>query len=66
MISHTRKELFILADHTKVKKREAQENSYGSCVYDRPCTLITDDNADMMVLEKLKKNGINVIIVPTK
>jgi DeoR/GlpR family transcriptional regulator of sugar metabolism len=66
MVSRTTKELYILADHTKIKNREAQENSYGSCAYDRQCTLVTDDNANMAVVERLKMCGINVIIVPTK
>lgn len=66
MISRTAKELYILADHTKLKRREAQVNSYGSCVYDKPCTLITDDNANPAVVEQLRRCGINVILVPTK
>jgi DeoR/GlpR family transcriptional regulator of sugar metabolism len=66
MIGRTAKELYILADHTKIKKREVQENSYGSCAYDRPFTLITDDNANMAVVERLRMCGTNVILVPTK
>lgn len=66
MITRTRKELYILADHTKIQKRESQENSYGSCAYDCPCTLITDDNANMMVVERLRMHGIKVILVPAK
>jgi DeoR/GlpR family transcriptional regulator of sugar metabolism len=66
MISRTRKELYVLADHTKLKKRESMENSYGSCTYDRPCTLITDDNANPVVVERLRKCGIHVILVPTR
>lgn len=66
MISRTGKGLYILADHTKLRDRESMENSYGSCVYDQPFTLITDDNADMTLVERLKGHGINVILVPTK
>lgn len=66
MISRTNKELYILADHTKIKRRESEGNSYGSCAYDQPCTLITDDNANISVVERLRKYGINVIMVPTK
>ncbi|WWR15790.1 DeoR/GlpR family DNA-binding transcription regulator [Lachnospiraceae bacterium JLR.KK008] len=66
MISRTSKELYILADHTKIQKRETLENTYGSCAYDCPCTLITDDNASMIVVEKLRRYGIKVILVPTK
>lgn len=64
MIARTTKELYILADHSKIKRRESQGNTYGSCMYDKPCTLITDDNANMAVVEKLRGCGINVILVP--
>lgn len=64
MISRTGKELYILADHTKIKKRESEENFYGSCTYARPCTLITDDNANMPTVERLRRHGIKVILVP--
>lgn len=66
MISRTTKELYILADHTKIIRRDARGNSYGSCAYDRFCTLITDDNANMAVVEQLRRHGIKVILVPTK
>lgn len=66
MISRTNKELYILADHTKIQKRESQENSYGSCIYDHPCTLITDENASTTAVERLRRYGINVILVPVK
>lgn len=66
MISRTTKALYVLADHTKIKKREAQGNTYGSCVYDQPCTLVTDDNANPAVVERLRRHGIHVILVPTK
>lgn len=64
MISRTSKELYILADHTKLKKRESLENSYGSCAYDKPLTLITDEYADPVVVEQLRKYGLNVVMVP--
>ncbi|MCC8139846.1 MAG: DeoR/GlpR family DNA-binding transcription regulator [Lachnospiraceae bacterium] len=66
MIAHTKQEIYILADHTKIRNREAQTNIYGSCSYDRPCTLITDDNASVGVVEQLRRRGIQVIVVPTK
>lgn len=66
MISRTTKGIYILADHTKIKKRESQENIYGSCAYDQPCTLITDDQAYMTVINQLRRHGIHVIMVPTK
>lgn len=66
MIARTTKELYILADHTKIRKRESQENSYGSCIYDQPCTFITDDNVNMADVDRLRSHGIKVILVPTK
>lgn len=66
MISRTTKELYILADHTKIIRRDTRGNSYGSCVYDRFCTLITDDNANTAVVEQLRMHGIKVILVPTR
>jgi DeoR/GlpR family transcriptional regulator of sugar metabolism len=66
MISRTAKEIYILADHTKIRKRESQENSYGSCTYDKPCTLITDEEANPVSIERIRRHGINVIIVPSK
>ena len=35
MISRTKKALYVLADHTKIKRREALGNVYGSCVYEQ-------------------------------
>lgn len=66
MVSRTTKELYILADHTKIQKRDSQENFYGSCSYDHPCTLITDENANMAAVERLRLYGIKVILVPMK
>ena len=66
MISRTKKALYVLADHTKIKRREALGNVYGSCVYEQSCTLITDDNANPEVVEQLRRFGIHVILVPTK
>lgn len=66
MISRTKKALYVLADHTKIKRREALGNVYGSCVYEQSCTLITDDNANPAVVEQLRRFGIHVILVPTK
>lgn len=66
MISRTKKALYVLADHTKIKRREALGNVYGSCVYEQSCTLITDDNANPAVVEQLRRYGIHVILVPTK
>jgi DeoR/GlpR family transcriptional regulator of sugar metabolism len=63
MISRTAKDLYILADHTKIKNRAAHENLYGSCTYERPWTLITDEQADPISIERLRQTGMKVIQV---
>jgi len=65
MIAKTRQHLYILADHTKLHRRSDRQNSYGSCTYDCPYTLVTDDQADPDILEQLRRNGANIIVVPT-
>ena len=65
MISRTKNELYILADHSKLHSRENRENSYGSCSYDRQVTLITDDKADPDIIDKLRTYGMEIIIVPS-
>ena len=64
MISRTRGDLYFLADHTKLHPRENRNNVYGSCTYDRPLTLITDDKADPRILERLQQQGIRILTVP--
>lgn len=66
MIARTAKSVYILADHTKLMRREDSINLYGSCIYDQPCTLITDDYASTTVVNQLRKHGITVIVVPTR
>lgn len=58
MIARTTKELYILADHTKI--RNVRDTAYGSCTYDRQVTLITDEKADPTTVESLRKLGIEV------
>ena len=60
MIARTTKELFILADHTKLENAEANTARYGSCTYDRQVTLITDEKANPATVESLRKLGIEV------
>ncbi|MBO6138157.1 MAG: DeoR/GlpR transcriptional regulator [Lachnospiraceae bacterium] len=64
MISRTRNELFILADHTKIKRQEHRDDSYGSCSYERALTLVTDEAADPIVIEKLRQYGMKIVLVP--
>ena len=60
MIARTTKELYILADHTKLGNPESNIAKYGSCTYDRQVTLITDDKADPKTVESLRALGIEV------
>ena len=63
MISRTTGELYVLADHTKLKTKNSLERHYGSCIYDRSWTLITDEKADPRVVESLRGLGKTVILV---
>ena len=63
MISRTTEDLYILADHSKVQRHDNLESSYGSCIYDRKVTLITDNQADTEIIEKLRASGSEIIIV---
>ncbi len=60
MIARTTKELYILADHTKLENADANTTRYGSCTYDRQVTLITDEKANPATVESLRKLGIEV------
>lgn len=60
MIARTTKELYILADHTKIQNANANETGYGSCSYERELTLITDEKADPVTVERLRKSGMKV------
>lgn len=65
MIAKTRQHLYILADHTKLHMRSEWHNAYGSCTYDRPYTLVTDDQADPDILAQLRLSGADIVIVPS-
>ena len=65
MISRTRGDLYVLADHTKLKRNSDQTVVYGGCVYADGVTLITDDKADPMTVASLRRSGVRVILVPT-
>ena len=64
MLSRTRGDFYILADHTKLQRRETRINTYGSFRYSHEVRLITDEMADPDLLEQLEKNGIRVTAVP--
>lgn len=63
MITHTTKELYILADHTKIMSGSAHQNEYGSCTYEGSWTLITDELANATTIERLRQTGRKVIQV---
>ena len=64
MISRTNHKIYVLADHSKFQKREDHENSYGSTTYERQIVLVTDEKTDVTTIAKLRKRGIEVVIVP--
>ncbi len=64
MIGRASGDLYILADHSKVSRRNEFESTYGSCIYERPVILITDEKANAAVVDKLRKSGMKVILVP--
>ena len=67
MIARTSKEIYVLADHTKIKKRESgSTGSYGSCTYAGSCTLVTDSSANPVVIDRIRRRGIEVIVVPAR
>lgn len=60
MIARTTKELYILADHTKLEIPINNTSRYGSCTYDRLITLITDEKACPETVATLRKLGFQV------
>lgn len=64
MIGRTRKQLYVLADHSKLQRQDNRIHSYGSCTYNRSCILITDELADPDIVNRLVKLGIEVVQVP--
>ena len=63
MISRTTKEIYILADHTKLENAELLRSQYGSCTYEHKVILITDEKADPRTVESLRKKGMEVFQV---
>ncbi len=64
MVSRTGKDVYILADHTKLRGREMKDSAYGRCSYASPVTVITDSFADRNIVKNLEENGIRVLIAP--
>jgi DeoR/GlpR family transcriptional regulator of sugar metabolism len=63
MISRTNGGVYILADHSKLKKRDEKSMVYGSFRYSIPVTLITDEEADPVILQSLVNTGIRVLTI---
>lgn len=57
------KELYILADHTKLENAQLRQAQYGTCTYERQVTLITDEKADPNTVESLRNKGMEVFQV---
>ncbi len=62
MISRTNHKVYVLADATKLQRRNEHENSYGSSRYDKQIVLVTDDRADRSILKSLRRQGIEIVI----
>ncbi len=56
MIEHTRSELYILADHTKIGKN----SSFSSCSIGKVQHLITDEKAPEEILKEFKEAGVQI------
>lgn len=63
MVSRTKGNLYLLADHTKLKRNPTDGYSLSGVTHDHPMTLITDDKADPDIVDQLRKNGMEVFIV---
>lgn len=63
MVSRTNGPLYLLAEHTKLQKSPIEGRGGSGVIYDHPTTLITDSKADPEIVDHLRKNGIEVIMV---
>ena len=64
MIGRASGDLYILADHSKIIRRNEIERTYGSCIYERPVIFVTDEKANAAIMDKLRKTGMKIIQVP--
>ena len=65
MVSRTRGEIYVLAEHTKLQSHSSGHPGNG-VTYDRRITLITDSLADPEIVGSLRESGIEVILVPVR
>ena len=56
MIKHTTKEVYVLANHTKIGKN----SSFVSADIEKITYLITDEKADSKAIDAIKKKGVKV------
>lgn len=56
MVDHATKEVYVLADHTKIGKR----SGFTSCAIEKINHLITDEKAPEEVLEVLRSKGVKI------
>jgi DeoR/GlpR family transcriptional regulator of sugar metabolism len=63
MVSRTTGPLYLLAEHTKLQRQSVSGRTGSGVTYDRPTTLITDSMADPSIVDQLRRNGIEVIMV---
>ena len=63
MVSRTTGPLYLLAEHTKLQRQSVSGRTGSGVTYDRPTTLITDSMADPDIVDQLRRNGIEVIMV---
>ena len=63
MVSRTKGDIYVLADHSKLREKADAEMIYGCFRYPVPVTLITDELADPQILEKLENTGLRILTV---
>lgn len=63
MVSRTTGPLYLLAEHTKLQRQSVSGRTGSGVTYDHPTTLITDSMADPDIVDQLRRNGIEVIMV---
>ena len=62
MISRTNHKIYVLADASKLQRRNEHENTYGSSRYEKQIVLVTDDRANSEIVNTLRRKGIEVVI----
>ena len=63
MVGGTKGPLYLLAEHTKLQRQSVSGRTGSGVTYDRPTMLITDSMADPDIVDQLRRNGIEVVLV---